>query len=477
MSAGDSARARREPGEVLEGFTLHKQLHAGGMATLWQVSHADHPDTPLLMKLPKLAEGEDAAAIVSFEMESMILPRLSGPHVPKVFGVGDFARTPFVVMEHIPGGSLLAWIDRLPRPVEEVARIGARVADGLVSLHSQDVIHLDIKPSNILFRPNGQAVLVDFGLSHHAHLPDLIAEEFRLPYGTAPYMAPEQVIGARTYRRSDIFALGSLMYFFATGTRPFGDPQSLKGLKRRIWEPPTPPRKLNADVAPWLQEIILRCLEVDPDQRFPTAAQLAFALRHPDQVALTGRATRTGGASYFARWSRRAKAEAAAPLKKLAAQSKLATALIIAAAIDLNETAAPVAEAIRVTLLRQLEANDDVRLALLNVLKLKTLAPDATLDGEGRNRHLQLLAELRAWADPMRLPPGRVTFHVLEAVNPAEAILDYARANHVDQIVMGARAESLKRRMLGSVSGEVAAHAPCTVTVVRVREWDGEPSG
>lgn len=473
MSAGEVARARREPGEVIDGFTLVAPLHAGGMATLWKVTHPDYPDSALIMKTPKLAEGEDAAALVSFEMECMILPRLSGPHVPKIYAVGDFARAPYLVMEHIAGGSLFAWLERLPRPVEEVARIGAAVADALVSLHSQDVIHLDVKPSNILFRTDGKAVLVDFGLSHHAHLPDLIAEEFRLPYGTAPYMAPEQVMGARTYRRSDIFALGCLMYFFATGVRPFGDPQSLKGLKRRIWEAPSPPRKINAEIPAWFQEIVLRCLEVDPDQRFPTAAQLAFALRHPDQVALTDRADRSGSGSIFARWSRQARAEAAASVKKLALQSKLTTAPIIAAAIDLGETDEALAGALRGAIVRLAQTHGDVRVALLNVLKLKSLAPDATLDEDGRNRHQQRLAELRFWAGPMGLGEDRVSYHVLEAVSPADAILAYARANHVDQIVMGARAESLKRRVLGSVSGEVAAHAPCTVTVVRVREWDG----
>ncbi len=316
MWDGDVARARREPGEVIDGFTLVKAVHAGGMANLWSVTHPDHPNTALLMKTPKLAEGEDAAALVSFEMECMILPRLSGPHVPKIFAVGDFARVPHPVMEQIAGGSLFGWLERLPRPVEEVARIAAAVADALVSLHSQDVIHLDIKPSNILFRPDAKAVLVDFGLSHHAYLPDLIAEEFRLPYGTAPYMAPEQVPGARTYRRSDIFALGCLMYFCATGVRPFGDPQSVEGLKQPIWEPPTPLRKRNTAIPLWFQEIVLRCLEVDPDQRFPTAAQLAFALRHPDQVTLTERAERSGSGSIFARWSRGAKAQAAALVKK-----------------------------------------------------------------------------------------------------------------------------------------------------------------
>ena len=122
--------------------------------------------------------------------------------------------------------------------------IERRDATALEAIHRQHVVHLDVKPSNILERESGELVLVDFGLSHHLQLPDLMEEEFRLPYGTAPYMAPEQVMGVRDNPRSDIFALGALMYFFATGTRPFGDPQTLPDLKRRIWRDPAPPRAL-----------------------------------------------------------------------------------------------------------------------------------------------------------------------------------------------------------------------------------------
>ncbi|MBD0271348.1 MAG: serine/threonine protein kinase, partial [Acetobacteraceae bacterium] len=280
----------------MDGFVVGNLVHKGGMALLYEAAHPDHPG-PLLMKVPRLFEGEDPAAIVSFEMEQMILPRLSGPHVPRFVAAAGFDRQPYLVMERVPGPSLLPRLQELPLPAPEVAAIGARVAAAMDALHRQHVIHLDIKPSNILHRPRadgrgGEAVLVDFGLSHHAQLPDLMEEEFRLPYGTAPYMAPEQVMGVRTEPRSDLFALGALLYFFATGTRPFGDPQRMSGLKRRLWRDPQPPRRLRADCPPWLQEAILRCLEVDPERRHPTAAQLAFDLRHPDAVALTPRATK-----------------------------------------------------------------------------------------------------------------------------------------------------------------------------------------
>ncbi len=92
---------------------------------------------------------------------------------------------------------------------------------------------------------------------------------------------------------------------------------------------------------------------------------------------------------------------------------------------------------------------------------------DRTLDDEGQNIHLKRLVELKHWAQPLALAENRITFHVLEAIDPAAALLDYSRANHVDHIVLGARTDSALRNILGSVSGEVVAKAPRTVTVVR----------
>ena len=455
-------------GEEVDGFRIGRRVHVGGMAILWEATHPGH-DIPILLKAPRLAEGEDPAAIVSFEMEQMILPRLSGVHVPRFLGAGGFDVRPYVAMERIPGASLLPLVERLPLPFEEVARIGAGVADALDALHRQHVVHLDVKPSNVLTRPSGEAVLVDFGLSHHAQLPDLMEEEFRLPYGTAPYMAPEQVMGLRSEVRSDLFALGAMLYFFTTGERPHGDPQRLAGLKRRLWRDPHPPKRLRKDCPDWLQEVILRCLEVQPERRHPTAAQLAFDLRHPGQVALTARARKDRQDGWartiqrrfhpdhqprFARPSREEVPEATAP--------------IVAAAVDLGAEEVLHA-ALRATVGRILDTVPGARLACLNVLRQNRIALDTTLDEAGNNKHVQRLVELRHWAAPLGLAEGRVTFHVLEATDPAAAILDHARVNKVDHIVMGARAQSLRRRMLGSVSAEVAAEAPCSVTVVRAR--------
>ena len=460
------AKLSIEPGAVIDGFTIAERVHSGGMATLWSVTRPDIL-APLLMKIRRVSEGEDPAAIVSFEMEQMIMPRLSGPHVPACYATGDFARQAYVVMERIPGKTLYSRLGDLPLAYEEARVIAGKIAAALADLHRQNVIHHDVKPSSIMFRPSGEAVLIDFGLSHHNQLPDLLQEEFRLPYGTAPYMAPERLLGVRDDPRSDLFSLGVLLYFFTTGVRPFGESETLRGMRRRLWRDPYPPRKLRADYPLWLQEVVLRCLEIEPAWRYPTASQLAFELAHPGQIKLTGRAERVNRDPITTVWRRRFNGNVTQPRDKSDVAAQLAAGPIVAIALDLTEGSAALNEALRVTAERILATLPAARLACVNVLKLGRVTIDRTLDEEGKNKHVDRLVTLRHWASPLKLDESRLTVHVLEAIDPAAAILEFAEANHVDHIVIGARQHSLSRTLLGSVSAKVAAEATCTVTVVR----------
>jgi serine/threonine protein kinase len=455
-----------QPGAVIDGFTIGECVHSGGMATLWSVTRPDIA-APLLMKIPRVSEGEDPAAIVSFEMEQMILPRLSGPHVPACYAAGDFMRQAYVVIEVIPGTTLYGRLGELPLPYEEASAIAGKIATALADLHRQNVIHHDIKPSSIMFRPAGEAVLIDFGLSHHNQLPDLLQEEFRIPYGTAPYMAPERLLAVRDDPRSDLFSLGVLLYFFTTGVRPFGESETLRGMRRRLWRDPYPPRKLKPDYPPWLQEIVLRCLEIDPVWRYPTASQLAFDLAHPDQVKLTARAERLNRDPISTVWRRRFNGNLMQQRGKADVAAQLASGPIVMIALDVSEESRELNEALRVTAERILATLPAARLACMNVLKLGRVTVDRTLDEEGNNKHVDRLVALRHWAQPLKLDENRLTVHVIEAIDPAAAILEFAEANHVDHIVIGARQSSLKRTLLGSVSAKVAAEAACTVTVVR----------
>jgi len=455
-----------QSGAVIDGFTIGECVHRGGMAVLWTVTHPGIT-VPLLMKIPRVSEGEDPAAIVSFEMEQMILPRIAGPHVPACFGTGDFAQQAYVVIERLPGDTLYKRLPDLPLPYDEARAIVARIASALADLHRQNVIHHDIKPSSIMFRESGEAVLIDYGLSHHNQLPDLLQEEFRLPYGTAPYMAPERLLGVRDDPRSDLFSLGVLLYFFTTGERPFGETETLRGMRRRLWRDPHPPRRLRTDYPPWLQEIVLRCLEIQPVWRYPTASQLAFDLGHPDQVRLTARSERLKRDPLGTVWRRRFNRELtqARPKSDMAAQ--LASSPIVAVALDTTEVSPVLNEALRVTAERMLATMPSARLACINVLKLGRVTIDRTLDEQGNNKHIDRMVTLKHWASPLKLDESRLTVHVLEAVDPASAILEFAEVNHVDHLIVGARQDSMLRSLLGSVSAKVAAEAVCTVTVVR----------
>jgi len=310
-------------------------------------------------------------------------------------------------------------------------------------------------------------VLIDFGLSRHDQLPDLIQEEFHLPLGTAPYMSPEQLLGVRSDPRSDVFALGALLYFFTTGVRPFGQRETVRAMRRRLWRDPVPPRGLRPDYPPWLQEIVLRCIEIEPAWRYPTATQLAFDLSHPDQVKLTKRAERLRQDPLATVLRRRFNKDLARTILAPATAAHLASAPIVAVAIDLTEGTPPLNDALRRTAERILATLPSARLACINVLKIGRVTLDSTLDEQGHNKQIDRLVALRHWAEPLKLGSHRLTAHVLEAVDPAHALLDFAKVNHVDHIVIGARQNSLMRTLLGSVSARVAAEAPCSVTVVR----------
>ncbi len=472
-------RAPLEEGQVIDGFVLEERTHKGGMATLWRVSRLDasgpDADLPLIMKVPRIKGGDDPTTIVGFEVEQMILPSLAGIHVPRFVANGDFTGQPYIVMERIAGPSVKARLDAAPIPLVEVADIGCRVANALHDLHRQHVVHLDVKPSNIMFRPSGEAVLIDFGLSRHDRLPDLLEEEFELPMGTAPYMSPEQVQFIRNDPRSDLFALGVMLYHLATGERPFGNPTSVRGLRQRLYTDPVPVRTLRPDCPPWLQEIILRCLEVNPANRHESAAQLALDLHNPYQVVLTSRAERSTRQGAWRRMKRWFKSMGAEPRADTSVSTQTARSPIVLVAVDVIGAEPRLLEAIQATVQRVMTTAPGARLACLAVMKVNRIGMDELTEKDGSSRHVNMLVQLKHWARPLVAALGegeatRVTFHVIEAPDPATAIVDYARRNQADHIVMGARSSSVLRRYLGSVSAQVVAESDCTVTVVRAAD-------
>jgi nucleotide-binding universal stress UspA family protein len=438
------------------------------MGSLLTVEGAEDPGFPLVMKIPRLGYGEPAEAVVSYEVEAQIMSVLKGPHAPRFMGAGDLATQPYIVMELVQGECLKDRVANLPVPPNEVARLGAAVASALRSIHQQEVVHMDVKPSNVILRPSGEAVLIDFGLATHAHYPDLLAEESRNPMGSAPYISPEQILGVRGDPRSDLFALGAMLYEFATGRMPFGSPTGPGGLRRRLHAEPVPPRALRPEIPEWLQEVILRLLEPDANLRYATAAQVAFDLTHPDQVQVTERGRKLARAGVGARFKRWIRAKGMEPAAVVRPSAQLANARIVLAAVATAHTNEALFQAQRDAVRRLLASDPASRLAVVTVVRPSSVTGAESEEDIATSQAIKNLVQLRHWAEPLQLESAKVSFHVLEGSDPAATVLGYARANAVDQIVIGAPPPDLPlRSIMGTFATKIAAEAPCTVTLVR----------
>jgi eukaryotic-like serine/threonine-protein kinase len=455
------AKAQLAAGMVIDGFTLRERIHRGGMADIWRVSR-EGVTFPIVMKAPLLDFESDISLLVGFEVEQMIMAELGGPHVPQLVANGDFAVQPYIVMEQIDGPTLRKRSAGRMLPLDEVMAIGIEIATALSDLHRQQVLHLDLKPGNILFRSSGAAVLIDFGLSRHERLPDLLDEQFHRPTGTPEYMAPEQLSQVRSDKRSDIYALGGILYELATGMLPFGAPGRMAQVRRRVWRDPVPPRALRPDIPPALQEIILRCLEPMPDARYARAEDVMFDLRHPDLVELTARADRSRQDDRWTAFRRRLRAGRI--LREIVAHATRPPprAPLILVAVDLRPGFDELRHALLDASASVLANMPGARLACVNVMPASLIAIDENVDAAGENIHVQRLAALRRWALPLQLPKGKITYHLLDTRGIAAGVLDFARSNQADHLVIGAAGA-----FTGGPGAQIAAQAPCTVTVVR----------
>ncbi|MFN9728604.1 serine/threonine protein kinase [Acidovorax sp.] len=460
-----------EPGTEIDGFRVRQCIHAGGMAHIYAVDYAQAGRSSgfaMVMKIPRMTVGDGAETIVSFEVELQILPVLTGPHVPRFVAAGDLSRLPYLVMEYVPGQTLQHWLDLPERPsADTTARLGAAMAHAAHSLHQQNVCHLDLKPANVLIKDDGSAVLLDFGLSCHAHYPDLLAEEMRQAVGSPAWIAPEQVVGVRGDPRSDIFAIGVMLYELATGELPFGAPTTRGGMRQRLWMPPPPPRKHRPDTPPWLQEIILRCLEPEAAQRYPSAAHLALDLANPASVLLTERSERIRGEplrTLVKRWFRAAGMEyRPSPLPT----QQIEDTPIVMVAVPHTDVTDATLYSLRQAVGRSLGIRPGARLACVTVISPSASSLTDTERSE-TTLHRQHTARLRQWAQGLDLTGHPVSYHVLEASDVAQALVRYAASNHVSMMIVGAATHGLHtQRFIATVPMRVARDAHCTVILVK----------
>jgi serine/threonine protein kinase len=457
-----------QEGKVVDGFALGKEVHRGGMASLFSATK-EGIDVPILLKIPRVGRDQPVESLIGFETELTILRSLKSPYVPQYLGSGNMATRPYIAMERVEGRPLEDCIkEGKVFTIDEVVRIGADLAQAVQSLHSQDAIHLDVKPENILIDERGKLTLIDFGLSHHARFPDLLAEEMRKGIGSAPYISPEQVAGIRSDSRSDIFSIGVIMYELLTGELPFGNPQTMSGLRKRMWAEPFPPRAIRREIPRWLQEVVLRCLEPRAADRYQSAARLRQVLRDPEGVTLTERADRVEPPSFWENLKGMFKAAGYEPSPSPRPSMGNLDAPLMIAAIDTRQSDEALRERMQITTKNLLQAYPESRLICLS-----TIASTPTYEGNHESQTASgivrgHLVQLMEWAKPLKLPPERISYHVLEALDPASRIVEFAKDNDASLILIGASHKLPNKVTPWRTSmTKIVEEATCSVHIVR----------
>jgi serine/threonine-protein kinase len=244
------------------------------------------------LKVPLTQYDCDPGFLSRFQREENIGLTLEHPCLVNLLPAADKSR-PYLVMEYLEGQTLAARLrEEAPLPEGEAARIASRICEGLEYLHRKGVVHRDLKPENVMLCQDGSIRILDFGIAKAEKARRLTLGDFPPAMGTPDYIAPEQVQGKRGDSRSDIYALGAMLYEMTTGFPPYDGDNPYVVMNARLAGDPEAPRKRNPQLSPEMEEIILHALERNPSHRFPSAAAMRSELNDYREVSLTKRCKR-----------------------------------------------------------------------------------------------------------------------------------------------------------------------------------------
>jgi len=280
-------------GQVLDSrFEITELISRSGMGSIFKAVDLASGDT-VALKVPFMHYESDPAFFSRFQREEDIGKSLNHPGILRIIPLDLEKSRPYFVMEYLKGHTLdeiLRGPERLPIP--RVLALASRICDALEYMHGHDVVHRDLKPANIMLCDDGSIRIMDFGIAKAHAMRRITFGGFSPTMGTPDYMAPEQVKGKRGDARTDIYSLGAILYELLTGRVPFEGPNAYMVMNARLLGDPRAPRRLNPDISPQVEEIILHAMEQDPADRYPSAAAMKADLDGPERVALTGRSER-----------------------------------------------------------------------------------------------------------------------------------------------------------------------------------------
>ena len=276
------------PGDKLDGYELEDVVAISGMAMVFR-AHDLKSGVRVAIKVPHPEVESDPTMYDRFRREEEIGTRIDHPGVMKVFANPGRSQV-YMVMEWLDGRLLRQVLSEEKKlPAERAAKLMVGICEALDHVHAQGVVHRDLKPENIMVGEGDEIHLIDFGIAGSAGARRLTFTHFSESMGTPDYISPEQVRGKRGDARSDLYALGVMLYELLTGVVPFSGPNPFAVMNDRLLNQPVPPRELEPSIPAELQEIVYRAMEREPKNRYASAREMAHDLLHQDEVGVAAR--------------------------------------------------------------------------------------------------------------------------------------------------------------------------------------------
>jgi serine/threonine-protein kinase len=283
-----------QAGQVLdERFEILDVIHRSAMSSVFKAKDLKNGQ-PVALKVPLPSLEGDPAAFARFQREEEIGRSLDHPSILNIVAIDDKEKSrPYIVMELLEGQTLERRMQQTkPFPEAEALHIVSQVCDALAYLHEREIVHRDLKPQNIMLCQDGSLRVMDFGIAKAGASRRLTFSGFSPTMGTPDYMAPEQVKGQRGDERTDIYALGAILYEMMTGHVPFEGANAFVVMNARLVGDPPAPRSHNPAIRPQVEEIVLHAMAREPADRYPTARTMKVDVDRPDDVVVSGRANR-----------------------------------------------------------------------------------------------------------------------------------------------------------------------------------------